>query len=60
MITGLILMAAACLAMAEPIPLGSNIDVRTDAKIDVRGNGVNGRVYPGTVAADVFDNNGRI
>jgi hypothetical protein len=61
--TGVILTAAvlgaACLALADPIPPGSNIDVRTDVKIDVRGNG-DGRVYPGTVAADVFDNNGRI
>ena len=52
-------LGAACLAMADPIPPGSSIDVRTDVKIDVRGNG-DGRVYPGTVASDVFDRDGRL
>src|SRR5665213_3020747 len=50
-----------CLAhsvVAEPIPPGTRVDIRSDVTIDVRD--ANGRVYPGFVAHDVAAPDGRI
>jgi hypothetical protein len=46
-------------AMADPIPSGTRIDIRSDETIDTRDVG-DGRIYPGTVVNDVTDRDGRV
>ncbi|HTA46006.1 MAG TPA: hypothetical protein VK789_26360 [Bryobacteraceae bacterium] len=43
---------------ADPIPPGTQIDVRSDTTIDARDS--DGRIYPGFVMHDVADRDGRI
>jgi len=52
------LFGLAQVAAASPIPPGTRVDVRTDVTIDVRD--ADGRVYPGFVAHDVADRDGRV
>jgi hypothetical protein len=46
-------------AIADPIPPGTRIEVRSNETIDVRGVD-NGRIYTGSVANDVVDADGRV
>ena len=43
---------------ADPIPPGTQIDVRSDTTIDARDS--DGRIYPGYVMHDIADRDGRI
>lgn len=44
--------------LADPIPAGARVDIRTDTRIDARD--ADGRIYTGYVANDVMDLNGYV
>ena len=48
---------AVAYAQVERLPAGTNIEIRTDEGIDLRDSS-DGRIYSGSVARDVFDQNG--
>jgi hypothetical protein len=56
---GTVLGLAGQVALAQNIPSGTRVDVRTDQTIDARDR-IDGRVYTGTVANDVVGQEGRV
>ena len=51
--------AAVAYAQVERLPAGTSLEIRTDEGIDLR-DASDGRIYSGSVARDVFDQNGNL
>ena len=54
-----LLVSSVATALAQNVPQGTKIDVRTDETIDARDR-VDGRIFGGTVANDVVGQDGRV